>query len=136
MKDYKGTLQNAKLKATHARQVILDYFINQKHPIAADDIVLYLHKKRCDADKATVYRILEAFYDKGIINRMEFGEGKFRYEIAGAEHHHLICEHCGKIEDVLDCNIDELEKDIRRKKGFNVKRHSLEFYGVCKACQR
>lgn len=135
MKDYKQTLQDAQLKVTHARQVVLDYFISQKHPVAADEIVLYLQKKKCNTDKATVYRILEAFHAKGIINRMEFGEGKFRYEIAGSDHHHLICERCGKIEDISDCRIDTLEKEVKKRKGFIVKRHSLEFYGVCSQCQ-
>lgn len=131
----KQVLQNAHLKVTHARQVLLDYFISEKRPVAADEIIGYLEKKQCDTDKATVYRIIEAFYDKGIVNKVEFGEGKFRYEIAGAEHHHLVCERCGKIEDFSDCNIEELEKDIAKKKKFLVKRHSLEFYGVCTQCQ-
>jgi len=136
MKNNRQTLQNAQLKVTHARQVILDFFIAEKRPVAADEIVIYLEKKKCETDKATVYRILETFCEKGIINKMEFGEGKFRYEIAGTEHHHLVCEKCGRIEDFSDCNIEELEKEIARKKKFLVKRHSLEFYGLCTQCQR
>ena len=78
----KQVLQNAQLKVTHAREELLGLFVKERRPIAADEIITYLEEKQCNTDKATVYRILETFYEKGIINRLEFGEGKFRYEIA------------------------------------------------------
>lgn len=87
-------------------------------------------------DKVTIYRILETFYKKDLVKRLEFGEGKYRYELAGDDHHHLICESCGKVEDISDCHISELEKEISQKKKFLVKRHQLEFFGVCSSCQR
>lgn len=128
-------LQKNNLKMTHARQVVLDLFLKTRTPIAADVIFSYLSQKKCETDRATVYRILDTFVEKGIINRMEFQEGKFRYEIVGSDHHHLICEKCGSIEDISDCSLPKLEKEIRIKKGFLVKRHALEFFGVCASCQ-
>lgn len=128
-------LQENNLKNTHARQVVLDLFLQTRTPIAADQIFSYLSQKKCDIDRATVYRILDTFVEKGIISRIEFQEGKFRYEIAGNDHHHLICEKCSSISDISDCGISEWEKEIRSKKGFLVKRHSLEFFGVCSSCQ-
>ena len=73
--------------------------------------------------------MLDAFLTHGIITRIEFQEGKFRYELTGEEHHHLLCSNCGKIEDISDCNLSGLEEEIRQKKGFLVKRHVLEFFG-------
>jgi Fur family ferric uptake transcriptional regulator len=135
MKSYRRILQNAQLKVTTARQAVLEFFAGNDKPVDVSELLVYLKEREIDADKATVYRILEVFYEKGIIARMEFGEGKFRYELAGADHHHLICERCGAIEDISDCHIDTLEKEIKKKKGFIVKRHSLEFYGACRQCQ-
>lgn len=129
-------LQENNLKTTHARRVVLELFLGEKMPITADDIFSYLGKMKCDTDRATVYRILDAFVEKGIINKMEFQEGKYRYEIAGSDHHHLICEKCGSISDISDCGVSEWEEQIRSKKGFIVKRHALEFFGICPACQR
>lgn len=132
-----GTLVSASLKSTVAREVALHYFEKSTQPIDADDVLAHLREHELKTDRATVYRILEVFYEKGIIDRLEFQEGKFRYELAGrTDHHHLVCEKCGKIEDISDCSIGSLEKEIGEKKGFNVKRHSLEFYGVCKSCQK
>jgi len=134
MNTYATRLQNANLKATNARKVALHFFEKENRPIDAEEILAHLRKHDLETDRATVYRILDIFFKKGIINRFEFQEGKFRYELAGSDHHHLICEKCGKIEDISDCNIAGLEKDIKKKKGFVVKRHSLEFYGVCRLC--
>lgn len=127
-------LTDANLKATNARKVALHFFEKEHRPIDAEEILSHLREHDLDTDRATVYRILDIFFKKGIINRFEFQEGKFRYELKGEDHHHLICERCGKIEDISDCNIIDLEKDIKRKKGFQVKRHALEFYGTCQSC--
>lgn len=136
MTQFRSILQNANLKVTNARHAALVFFAESQKPVDAGELMTYLRKQKIEADKATVYRILDTFYAKEIITRMEFGEGKFRYELAGSEHHHLLCEKCGKIEDISDCHIGVLEKEIKKKKGFIVKRHSLEFYGVCNACQQ
>lgn len=127
-------LQKSNLKATNARKVALHFFEKESRPIDAEEILSHLRKHDLETDRATVYRILDVFYKKGIISRIELQEGKFRYELTGEDHHHLICEKCGKIEDISDCNISVLEKEIKKKKGFLVKRHSLEFYGICQSC--
>ncbi|HLD01363.1 MAG TPA: Fur family transcriptional regulator [Patescibacteria group bacterium] len=136
MSDYKHILQKANLKVTHAREAVLMYLTETDAPVDVLNIVAWLGQKNINVDKVTVYRILDAFYKKRIIDRIEFGEGKFRYELSGSDHHHLICEQCGNIEDISDCNIGILEKEIAKKKHFLVKRHALEFYGLCQNCQR
>lgn len=135
MNQYNTLLQNANLKATNARKVTLHFLEKTNRPIDADQILEHLRLHDLETDRATVYRILDVFFKKGLINRFEFQEGKFRYELKGEDHHHLICEKCGVIEDISDCSISTLEKEIRAKKGFLVKHHALEFYGVCKSCQ-
>lgn len=124
------------LKKTKARYAILHIFDEVKRPLDVAEIVQYLEKHDSAVDQATVYRILDAFHKKGVINQFEFQEGKFRYELAGSDHHHLICENCGRIEDISDCGIDRWEKEIKKRKGFIVKRHALEFFGVCQSCQQ
>lgn len=136
MDSFRVILQKVNLKVTNARLGLLELFARSQQPIDAEEIFAFLQKEKIDADRATVYRMLETFYEKGIIHRFEFQEGKFRYELAGADHHHLICEQCGRIEDISDCGISEWETEIRKKKQFIVKRHVLEFFGVCKQCQK
>jgi Fur family transcriptional regulator, ferric uptake regulator len=135
--DCKDELRNASLKATPARLAVLKLFENTDKPIDVGEIIDYLKQNNIKADPVTAFRIINLFTQKGLTRQISLNEGKFRYELAGnAEHHHFICESCGAIEDISDCNIDTVEKEIEQKKGLLVKRHSLEFFGLCKNCQK
>jgi Fur family ferric uptake transcriptional regulator len=136
MIDYKKILHDADLKITPARISVLSFLEHTNQPLAVDTIFDHLKDEHDEADRATIYRIVETFALKGIVKRLELNEGKYRYELAGEDHHHLICEVCGRIEDISDCNIEALEKDIKKRKNFLVKKHSLEFFGVCQLCQQ
>lgn len=129
-------LENNGLKNTKSRRAVLHILEEENRPVTVTEIVESLESHDVATDQATVYRILDVFSEKGIVNRFEFHEGKFRYEKAGKEHHHLICESCGKVEDISDCNISGLEADIQEKKQFLVRRHALEFFGLCQLCQQ
>lgn len=128
-------LSSAKLKKTSARFTVLQFLDHVKTPQSAEEIFAHIVKEHESVDRATVYRILDTFYKKGLVNRLEFSEGKYRFELSGEDHHHLLCERCGRIEDVSDCGVQSLEKEIMEKKHFFVKKHSLEFFGVCASCQ-
>jgi len=47
-----------------------------------------------------------------------------------------MCENCGKIEDIPDTTLPSFEKEIAKRHKFLVKRHSLEFFGLCDECQK
>jgi Fur family transcriptional regulator, ferric uptake regulator len=134
--DCRSELREADLKATPARLALLKLLEEAEKPLDVAAMITYLQEQKIPTDQATVFRIMNTFTEKGLTKQISFNEGKFRYELASkADHHHLICEQCGAIEDFSDCNIWELEADIKRKKKFFVRRHSLEFFGVCKQCQ-
>lgn len=132
----KDELNELNLRATPARIAVLNLFENSKEPIAAKDVTDYLRKKGIKADPVTAFRIVNLFTEKGLTRQISFNEGKLRYELSSHEdHHHFICEKCGEIEDISDCNIEMIENEIRKKKGLLIKSHSLEFFGLCKSCQ-
>ena len=135
--DCKIELKKAHLKVTPARLGVLQILEKSSKPIDIASVTEYLDKQEIKADQATIFRIINAFTDKGLVVPVQFNEGKFRYEYAPlADHHHFICENCGAIEDISDCHIDELEKEIHNKKKLLIKRHSLEFFGLCPNCQK
>lgn len=134
--DHKEELKELALKATPARKAVLDLLESSSKPLDIISVFEYLKKRKISSDIATVFRIINAFTDKGLTKKIEFREGKFRYELSAKEdHHHLVCNKCGNVEDVSDCNIKSLEKDIEKKKKFKVLNHSLEFFGLCSNCQ-
>ncbi len=137
MKQQIKQLDDHNLRKTPSRLELLHIFSEELRPLDVTQLHVRLEKRGVTVDQATVYRMLESFLEHGIITRFEFQEGKFRYELtAREEHHHLICTNCSKIEDISDCNLSGLETEIREKKGFLVKKHALEFFGVCSSCQQ
>ncbi len=122
------------LKVTAARMAVLETLKKADKPVDSQYLIDEL-SETLGVDRVTIFRILNALTEKDIIRKLEFREGKSRYELNLEDHHHVICEKCGKIEDVSGCNIKGLEEEIGKKTGFRVKRHSLEFFGLCSDCQ-
>ena len=135
--DCKNELNDVDLRATPARIAVMKLLEKTDEPVDITMVKEYLDNQQITTDPATVFRIMNMFTEKGITKQISFNEGKFRYELTNREdHHHLICQNCGKVEDISDCAISELEQDIQKKKRFKVVSHTLEFYGLCKNCQK
>lgn len=133
--EQKELLSGAGLKATRGRLAVLDILKRNPKPVDASGIRVKLKRSGITIDLVTVYRTLDTLCEKMLVRRVEFGEGKYRYELARDDHHHLICEKCGEVEDIALCPVADLEKDINQRQKFLVKRHSLEFFGLCQQCQ-
>jgi Fur family ferric uptake transcriptional regulator len=82
---------------------------------------------------ATVYRTVKLFEEAGILEKLEFGDGRARYEDADREHHdHLIDMQSGEVIEFVDPEIEALQEKIAAKLGYELKGHRLELYGVPK----
>ncbi|NVO55510.1 transcriptional repressor [Rhodobacteraceae bacterium B1Z28] len=80
---------------------------------------------------ATVYRTVKLFEEAGILERLEFGDGRARYEDAERDHHdHLIDMQSGEVIEFVDPEIEALQEKIAAKLGYKLKGHRLELYGV------
>jgi len=79
---------------------------------------------------ATVYRTVKLFEETGILERVEFGDGRARYEDAQREHHdHLIDLDSGEVIEFCDPEIEALQEKIAEKLGYELRGHKLELYG-------
>lgn len=80
---------------------------------------------------ATVYRTVKLFEESGILEKLDFRDGRARYEDADREHHdHLIDLHTGEVIEFVDGEIEALQEKIARKLGYELKGHRMELYGV------
>lgn len=80
---------------------------------------------------ATVYRTVKLFEEAGILEKLEFGDGRARYEDAEREHHdHLIDMQSGAVIEFCDPEIEALQEKIAKRLGYRLKGHRLELYGV------
>ncbi len=94
-----------------------------------------LHKRVNQVDQsislATVYRTVKLFEESGILDKLEFGDGRARYEDADREHHdHLINIQNGEVIEFVDSDIELLQEKIAIKLGYRLLGHKLELYGV------
>jgi Fe2+ or Zn2+ uptake regulation protein len=129
-------LQNAQIRQTPIRKMLLSILSRTKKPISVPELEANADVQKLGSDTVTIYRTLETFYQAGIVNRLEFQEGKFRYELSGRNHHHhVVCTTCGKVIDIKDCIDGEAEKQIAMETGFSIQSHSLEFFGLCPDCK-
>lgn len=82
---------------------------------------------------ATVYRTVKLFEEAGILEKLEFGDGRARYEDAERDHHdHLIDINSGAVIEFVDEEIEALQERIAAKLGYDLRGHKLELYGVPK----
>lgn len=80
---------------------------------------------------ATVYRTVKLFEEANILTKLDFGDGRARYEEAPEEHHdHLIDMKSGKVIEFHNAEIERLQRDIARRHGYDLIGHRLELYGV------
>ena len=80
---------------------------------------------------ATVYRTVKLFDEAGILDRVDFGDGRSRYESAERAHHdHLIDINSGAVIEFVDSEIEALQEKIAQRLGYRLKGHRLELYGV------
>jgi Fur family ferric uptake transcriptional regulator len=134
--DLRTILRKSGHKATPPRLAILEVFKKNSNPLSAQEIINSLPS---NADQTTVYRTLKSLKEKGIIKQIDLRHNHAHYEIADVnDHHHLICLRCGKIEDVAHHNVEVMERTIlQNAKHFSeIRQHTLEFYGICKACAK
>lgn len=129
------SLKQHGLRITAARVSLLAALITAREPKTADE----LHARMDFADLVTVYRSLQSFVAAGLAKEVRFNDSIVRYELSAhtsGHHHHLVCNTCGRVEDVEGCEIESIERSvIKRSKSFKViKTHALEFFGECKKC--
>ena len=119
------------LRMTDQRRTIAKVLEDaEDHPDVED---LYLRASAVDPhiSIATVYRTVKLFEEAGILDKLEFGDGRARYEDAERDHHdHLIDLQSGEVIEFVDADIEALQERIARKLGYKLKGHKLELYGV------
>ena len=119
------------LRMTEQRRVVAQVLeTSHDHPDVEE---LYARALELDPriSIATVYRTVKLFEEAGILDKLEFGDGRARYEDAERDHHdHLIDMQTGQVIEFVDPEIELLQEKIAKRLGYHLKDHRLELYGV------
>ncbi|HYE49796.1 MAG TPA: Fur family transcriptional regulator [Azospirillaceae bacterium] len=80
---------------------------------------------------ATVYRTMRLFEEANVIERLDFGDGRARYEENRDDHHHhLIDVQTGKVVEFQSEELERIKEKIATELGYDLIGHRLELYGV------
>ena len=118
------------------RDAILRVINNTTTHPGADWIYDQVRKEIPNISLGTVYRNLKLLTQAGEIKELDIPGISSRFDGRTSNHHHLICEECGRIFD-MDESVDRtMEIRITQKTGFKVKMQYLKFIGLCSDCQK
>jgi Fur family ferric uptake transcriptional regulator len=138
LSDFKQLLKANGLKFTIQREVILEMLYNSDEHLTPEGLHHLIQEKHPDLNTgiATVYRTLSLLEDSEMVTSLSFGAQGKKYELGAKDHHdHIICTGCGSITEFVDEAIEQRQKKISEELGFVMQEHSMQIYGICKACQ-
>lgn len=140
---FKEMLREKKLKVTNQRLLVLETIAD--HPgehLTAEEIYELVKYKYPEIGLATIYRTVQVLVDLHVIGKVSFDDGLARYELelSGEDsrhhHHHAICSSCGAVMSFEDDLLDNLEKAVQERMGFQVTDHEVKLYGYCAECAK
>ncbi len=139
IENLKLILKEKGYKLTPQTRSILDEIIKNEGSHLTTEEIYDLVKVNCpEIGLATVYRTVQLLEEMGVLYKLDLDDGCSRYELCDEDeshqHHHLICQNCGKVIEVEGDLLEELEQGIEKKYNFKIKNHSLKFYGICDNC--
>ena len=124
-------------KRSSKREQIVNVFLRQEGHLSADDLVDLIRKEDHRISRATVYRTLQWMVDAGIARKVDFGEGRFRFEHSYRQprHFHLICKTCHRSFEFLSSDIEGLVEEVAAARNFAASQSVVQIYGTCEECR-
>jgi Fur family ferric uptake transcriptional regulator len=132
-----SSLRPAGSKRSSKRDRILSTFLRQEGHLSADDLCNLVHREDPGIGRATVYRTLQWMVTAGIARKVDFGEGRSRFEPAyrHPRHFHLVCNTCHRSSEFLSSDIETLLEEVATSRGFQADQTLLQVSGVCEECR-
>ena len=119
------------VKFTHQRRIIAEVISNSNDHPDANEVYLRSNKVDSRISLATVYRTIKLFEEYNVLNRIELGGKRARYEeINEDDHHdHLIDVDSGEIIEFVNEEIEILQMKVAKKLGYELVDHRMELFG-------
>ena len=126
------------LRYTPQREEILKAFLSVEKHLSAEELHKIVKKRNPGIGYVTVYRTMKLLQEAGLCNEIDFGDGIARYEhrFAHEHHDHLICVKCGSFLEVLEPQIETLQDELAKERGFIPMKHRLQIFGICGKCAK
>lgn len=127
-----------KTRFTKQKQLIMGILRQADSPLTPSEIYEQARAQQPSIAKSTVYRNLESMQERGEVVRgiLENGESFFAAAGEHAHRHYMICKDCNKMQDLPECPVEKLEKEIAEAGDFLVTDHVVQIYGYCRDCAK
>ena len=124
-------------KRSSKREQIVNVFLRQDGHLSADDLVDIIRREDKRLSRATVYRTLQWMVDAGIARKVDFGEGRFRFEHSYRQprHFHLICKACHRSSEFLSSDIETVVEEVAAARHFTAEQSVVQIHGTCEECR-
>lgn len=133
----KQVLHNEGLRFTSQREAVWNELISNDDHRDADEIYLAIRQKGVSVSRATVYRTIDVLVKNNLVRKLDVGLGpsKFEHKIDAHHHDHIICIECGRIDEFMVDQIEDLQDKVAQEYGFKLVRHIHQLFGLCEDCQ-
>jgi Fe2+ or Zn2+ uptake regulation protein len=101
----------------------------------AEELIAEIQVGQPDVHKATIYRNLRSLEDRGIVEHVHLGHGPAVYHLADKAHHHLVCDMCGRIQELPDKALAPLLRRLENDFGFRANSRHFAISGRCSTCR-
>jgi len=131
-----AALRPAGGKRSSKRDSVLGVFLRQEGHVSADDLFDLVRREAAGIGRATVYRTLQWLVDAGIARKVDFGDGRARFEPAyrHPRHFHLICTSCHSSSEFLSSDVESLLEEIAAARNFKTTQATVQISGICEQC--
>jgi len=106
----------------------------ERHAWSIDELLESVRSSLGGADYSSVFRAVNQFERDGMLDRIDLGDGRARFEVREDHHEHIRCERCGRVEEVPVCVLDDAAAQVHSLTGFKVTSHRVVFGGLCREC--
>ena len=133
--EYAPQLRARGFRMTAQRMAILHALRHAGTHLSPREVYRQAKQELPGLTEPTVYRTLEFLAENGLARPSQTGNGHFVYEIAGNDHHHIVCRICGDEMQVEHTLLEQLYQKLESTSGFVRIDSHMTFFGVCPGCQ-
>ena len=134
--EYAPQLRARGFRMTSQRMAILHVLHHSGTHLSPKEIYKQAKKDLPGLTEPTIYRTLDFLAENGLVYPSHSGNHHLTYQIAGDDHHHVVCRVCGSEIEVEHTLLEDFYRKLESKSGYVRIDSHVTFFGICPKCQR